>query len=346
MRAVVRVTGVGVVRMRAARVAAAVRMRGWRGWRRRFVCGRRGWRRWFVCGRRGWRRCLEVAGRGRRYGWGRWFRGDLGLGNRFCGDCGRVQMQQPLGHGPGVELRATGEPPPERDYLLRRRLPTPRREQELLGEGPQVNRVWLAPGKGVARQRERGACREQRVGPHAGDSGARSVERPELLPTSGRLQELRRDAAESVLGPGEVVGAHRHDHGWLIRGRAGGTADDLGVGDHVVAHRVLRQHPGQAAPACGHGARPPHRVLGLFVAGRHVIGRHDDPREVVAELLVENRGNLAVPGLAGLAVDVVALGDCLVGDCLVRLVCLVARAHVSLEEFRHQQPDAGDPGEE
>ena len=245
-------------------------------------------------------------------------------------------MQQLLGHGPGLELRATGEPPPERDYLLRRRLPTPRREQELLGEGPQVNRVWLAPGKGVARQRERGARREQRVGPRAGDSGARSVERPELLPTSGRLQELRRDAAESVLGPGEVVRAHRHDHGWLSRGRADGTADDLGVGDHVVAHRVLRQHPGHGA-----GARRPHRVLGLFVARRHVIGRHDDPREVVAELLVEYRGTLAVPGLAGLAVSVLALGD-----CLGRLVCLVARAHVSLEEFRHQQPDAGDPGEE
>ena len=271
----------------------------------------------------------------------------------------------------GLELRAAGQPPPERGDLLRRRLPAPRSEQELLGEGPQVHRVGLAPRQGVARQCERGTERELGVGPRCGDPGAGGIERPQLLPASRRLQELRRDAAQGVLGPGEVVGPDWNDHGRLVRGRAGGMADDLGVGHHGLVrhgvghhglvHAVVCQHLMSDAAVCGGRVRTPHRVE------RCVIGRCD-PQVVVAELLAEGRVTLAGPGLVGFDAGgesdggvafeagvefVVGVGfdagvESEVGVGLEAVVGVGAAADgpVAIQQARHEQPQAAAPGEQ
>ena len=237
------------------------------------------------------------------------------------------------GRRAGFELGSAGQSPPERDDLLGRGLPAPRSEQELLGEGPQVHRVRLAPGQRVAGQCQRGARRQQGVGLHEGHSGAGHVERPELLPAHGRLQELRRDAAQRVAGPGEVVGPHRDDHRRLVGVRAaGGPADDLGVGDHAVGRLVTLVQRLRG--------RLPQGLLRPFL-GRRLVGRHDDPRVLVAEGLVEYGGTLAVPGLARLVFlarrrDVRHAG----------LVTGTVVPSIPLEHGHHQESEAGGPGEQ
>ncbi len=281
------------------------------------------------------------------------------------------------GRRPGLELGAAGQAPPERDDLLGHRFAAPCGEQELLGQRPQVDGVGLAPGQRIARQRQRGADREQGVGPHRGDAGAGRVERSELLPPRGRLQELRRNAAQRVLGPGEVVGPHRNDHGRFVGFPVLGPVDDLPVGDGVLGRRLR----------CGHGVGPPQRVrgpvagqhvagqyvaagqhvaghyvagqhvAGHYVVGQHVVGQHVvghyDPRIVVGERPVEYRGALAVPGLFGLAVVVgeagARTGRRPAGGTLVLppaqappARALPARAPPT--HARHHEPHRGDPG--
>ena len=273
--------------------------------------------------------------RRRRLVWGLGDRGRLEVGR--CGRFGgRGQILRRHGRCARLELGPAGQAPPERDDLLGRRLPAPRSEQELLGEGPQVHRVGLAPRQRVAGQRQRGARRQQGVGLHGGHSGAGRVERPELLPAHGGLQELCRDAAQRVPGPAEVVGPHRNDHRRLIGVRtAGGPADDLSVGDHALGQRVALAQRLRA-----HGGRLPQRLL-RPVLGRRLIRRDDDPRVLVAEGLVEYGGTLAVPGLGGLAV--------LARHRDVRHAGLVTGAVTPprpLEHGQHQESEPGAPGEQ
>ena len=247
---------------------------------------------------------------------------------------------------PGVELGTSAEAPPERDDLLGRRLPAPRGEQKLLGQRPQVHRVGLAPRQGVARQGQRSAHRQQGVGSHRGHTGAGCVERPELLPARRCLQELRRDAPQRVFGPGEVVGPHGNDHWRLVRGRGAGVpgrpgiADDLGVGHHGRGRRIRRPHPVRFAGLSGGCGLLPERVLRLLV-GSHLIGRDHDPRVLVAERLVEYGRALAVPGLVGIAVGLRARDVCGGRD-----VQLLVGAPISPTHDHHQEPEAGDPGEQ
>ena len=297
-----------------------------------------------------------LVGRGRFGGFGLDER--FGCG-RFCGG-GRGQLLHLDGGRSGLELGTAGEASPERDDLLGRRFPAPGGEQELLGEGPQVHRVGPAPGQRVARQRQRGADRQQAVGARGGHAGAGGVEGAEFLPAHRRVQELCRDAPQGVPGPGEVVGPHRNDHGGLVRGRdacaaclvAGdpGAADHLGVRDRLLGHGLGRRHPEGRIGAegllglSGDGGRLPHCVPGL-VLGHDVLG-HDDPRVLVAERLVEYGGTLAVPGLLGLA-DGIGHGHVEA----VRGVhgrdggpaggVLTPSAH-----DRHQEPEAGGPREQ
>ena len=206
---------------------------------------------------------VGAVGCGRFGGFG--FDERFGCG-RFC-DGGRGQLLRLDGGCSGLELGPAGQAPPERDDLLGGGLAAPRGEQELLGQGPQVHRVGLAPGQRVARQRQRGADRQQAVGAHGGHAGARGVEGAELLPAPRRLQELCRDAAQGVLGPAEVVGPDRNDHGVLVRGRGAcaachprvagdpGAADHLGVSDQLLGHGLGRRHP--------EGRIDPEGLLGL-----------------------------------------------------------------------------------
>ena len=340
--------------------------RGWLVFGLRFVCG--WW--WFVCGRGWlvfgwWWGCGFVWGCWALGGWGcvelaGWYLVGVGWwrGDRLAGELGHSQVLRLEGL-PGPELGAAGQPSPERDDLLGRRLPAPRREQELLGEGPQVDRVGFAPGQGVARQCERGTEREHGVGPRGGDARAGDIEGPQFLPAPRRLQELRRDAAQRVLGPGEVVGPHRDDHGRLVRGRARGMADDLGVGHRVLGHcalrhRVLRRRvlkgrvlrdcvPGRLAlehRVPRHGVRSQsfemavvviddraRRTRGLeqFVVG-DVGGHRGNSQVFVTGLPVESRGLDVAP------VDQTGF--------------LVAGGRATLTQVRHQQPQAAQPGEQ
>ena len=295
---------------------------------------------------------------GLRLGFGCRLLNGLGLGleglggNGFGGRCGhgRGEMLDRDGRRPGLELGAAGQTPPERDDLLGHRLAAPRGVQELLGQRPQVDGVGLAPRQRVARQRQRGADRKQAVGSHGGDPGAGRVERSELLPPRGRLQELRRDAAQRVLGPGEVVGPHRNDHGRLVGVLAPGLADDLAVGDGVLGRRLGRRRHSARLVVRGHGVRLPQRVRGpvvgqRVVVGPGIVGGHDDPRVVVGERLFEDGGALAVPGILGLAA-VVGHTDAgpagrLVGGALVALPAQAPPTHAL-----HHDPDGRDPDQQ
>ena len=91
----------------------------------------------------------------------------------------------------------------------------------------------------------------------------------------------------------------------------------------------------------GHGTVLRAGVRRVLVR-RHVVGRHDDSRVLVAEGLVEQGAGLAVPGLvgigAGLMVAVAVARDREVGG--------VAAAPVPPEDAGHQEPQAGDPSEQ
>ena len=252
------------------------------------------------------------------------------------GSAGRGQRRRRAGNlaqiaeGVLVDLHAQGQALPERDHLRRRRLPTPGREQEPLGQGPQIDRVGLAPGHGVAGQHERAALGDQVVGAEAGYARIGGVEGPDLFPAARRVEELGGHAAERVGGAGDVVGPYRHDLRRLAHGGDPGLAGHrrhgvIGAGRHGArAHRGCRGcgarrggRQGEAAVGFGRTARdrparnarrlarhPRAARLGaardpgrLGAAGLGAAGGFDPLH--VDDGLGEQRGALAVPGLLG-----------------------------------------------
>ena len=273
-----------------------------------------------------WRRILRRLGRSRclRHrdpGGRRLIDGRGVVGRRFDGRGQRRRRAADLAQVAEVvlvDLHAQGQALPKRDHLRRGRLPTPGREQETLGQGPQVDRVGLAPGHGVSGQHQRAALGYQVVRAEAGYARVGGVEGSDLLPASGRVEELGGDAAERVGRPGDVVGPYRHDLGRLLQGGHPGLLDrrrhgllDARRGRVCVRrhHRVpgvgrantrrrhrgmfgARRRAGQGVAAVGFG-----RPAGL--GGRLGLARRLD-RLDVGDGLGEQGRALSVPGLGGL----------------------------------------------
>ena len=113
--------------------------------------------------------------------------------------------------------RPDGEAAPERHDLIGGRLAPPSGVQEGLRQRPQMHRVGRAPRQRIARQCQRDARVQQRVGACVGHTGVCGVDGPQLLPALGSIQELRGHAAQRVVRTRQVVAAHRQNRGTALR---------------------------------------------------------------------------------------------------------------------------------
>ena len=144
--------------------------------------------------------------------------GDLGN----AGQLGTERLLLALGQ------RSPSEAAPERHHFLGRRLAAPGGVEERLGQRPQVHGVGASPRQGIAGKGERSALGHQFVWVEIGDAGIGGVQRAQFRPALRSIEELCGDAAQRVLGAGDVVAPHRHHHRRLLLG-------------HLARWRVGRQ---------------------------------------------------------------------------------------------------------